>query len=141
MNQNAELVVISPYAFAGIRPIDLPKSFYKKMHVPVVEYNLRHVIDGISRYVKISEEQLNSRCRKRTICDARHMYCNILRTKMEYSYIDIGRSINRDHTTAISSVNKHNNLYKSDQKYKALYDRVDRYVEVMSSSDDHGEKQ
>ena len=69
------------------------------------------------------------------------MYCNILRTKMEYSYIDIGRSINRDHTTAISSVNKHNNLYKSDQKYKALYDRVDRYVEVMSSSDDHGEKQ
>lgn len=138
MSEDVELVVISPYVFAGIRPIDLPQSFYRKMNVNVVTYNVAHVIDGIARYVKVSEEDLKSRCRRREYCDARHMYCNILRTKLNYSLINIGRSIGRDHTTVINSVKNHNSLYKSDQKYKALYDRIDRYVEIMSASDENG---
>jgi chromosomal replication initiation ATPase DnaA len=136
MSEEKEIVVISPYVFAGIRPIDLPESFFRKMKVNVLKYKLDHVINGIYRYVKISDEQLKSRCREREYCDARHMYCYILRTKMDYSLIQIGRSIGRDHTTAINSINKHKNLYNSDQKYKALFDRVDRYVEIMSASDD-----
>lgn len=136
MTEEIEKVVISPYAFAGIKPIDLPKSFYNTMKFNVVEYKVDHVIQGIDRYLKISEQQLKSKCRKRTICDARHMYCHFLKSKMKYSLVDIGQSYGRDHTTVISSISKHNNLYESDQKYKALYDRISRYAEIMSASDE-----
>ena len=46
MCEEKEKVVISPYVFAGIRPIDLPKSFYNSFKAPVVIYKINHVIDG-----------------------------------------------------------------------------------------------
>lgn len=137
MSEEKESVVISPYVYAGIRPVDLPDNFLRNVKVSVINYSVSHVLQGIERYTSISDEQLSSRCRKGPLCDARHMYCNILRQKMDYSLIDIGRSIKRDHTTVMNSIKKHNGLYDTDQKYRAIYDRVDRYVDIMSSSDDN----
>lgn len=136
-----ERVVIDAYVYPGIRPVDLPENFLKKVKVSVLNYKKEHVIDGIQRYKKVTQEELQSRCRKRKLCDARHMYCNILRTKMDYSLIDIGRTLGRDHTTVINSIKCHESLYGTDEVYTRIYDKVDRYVDIMSASDNNGEEQ
>lgn len=137
MSEEKEKIVINPYVYVGIRPVDLPDNFLKNIKVSVLNYDVSHVIQGIERYKKVSEVDLKSRCRKREYCDARHMYCNILRNKMDYSLINIGRTLGRDHTTVINSINNHNGLYETDQKYKDTYDKIDRYVDIMSASDDN----
>jgi chromosomal replication initiation ATPase DnaA len=139
MSVEKERIIIDPYVYPGIRPVDLPENFLKNIKISTLKYDVSHVIKGIERYKKISEANLKSRCRKREFCDARHMYCNMLREKMDYSLINIGRTLGRDHTTVIHSVNNHRGLYETDPKYKAIYDKIDRYVDIMSASDNNND--
>jgi hypothetical protein len=71
---------------------------------------------------------LNVRCRERHIVDARKMYFSLCRDFTKSSLMLIGRSMDRDHATALHNIRSCKDLRKTDaefnEKYIALYRRL-----------------
>ncbi len=126
--------IISPYVFAGIKPADLPKDIQDRIKISVYNYKKEYVNDAIEKYLGVDQVVLASKWRKRYVCDARHMYCSLMRYKLNWYLDDIGETIGgRDHTTVINSIQKHDALVKNDAEYREAYQKVSRYVDIMSA--------
>jgi len=65
-----------------------------------------HVITTVSNFYGIPLELVYSKCRERPIVNARHLVYFILRDKYLFSFKEIGRFTNKDHSTVIHAVNK-----------------------------------
>lgn len=131
---NVESKLISPYVYAGIKPIHLPEDIQDRLKIKVFNYKREYVVDAIEQILGITEQELVSKHRKREKCDARHMYCNIMRNKLRWYLDDIGETIGgRDHTTVINSVEKHKILVETVPYYKEAYKKIERYVDLMSA--------
>ena len=74
---------------------------------------------------------LNVRSRERHIVDARKIYFSLCREFTKSSLMLIGRSMNRDHATAMHNIKSCNDLRKTDpefnEKYIALYKRLSMF--------------
>ena len=70
---------------------------------------------------------LNSKSRKRYIVETRFMFCYIARS-MKFTLADIGRFLNRDHTTIIHALNTFNNLYQTDEFFREKYHNIINYI-------------
>jgi chromosomal replication initiator protein len=134
-------VLINPYVFAGIKPAHLPSDIQDRMKISVFKYKKEYVNEAIEKFLGVDEKTLASRWRKRHVCDARHMYCGIMRDKLNWYLDDIGETIGgRDHTTVINSIEQHNALLDTNEKYREGYKKVSRYVDIMSAVS-YGEEQ
>ena len=74
---------------------------------------------------------LNVRSRERNIVDARKIYFGLSREFTKSSLSLIGRSMDRDHATALHNIRSCNDLRKTDpefnEKYIALYRRLSMF--------------
>ena len=66
-------------------------------------------------------DDLSIRSRQQNYAYARHTYCGLMRSLTKFSSVRIGKSINRDHATVLSSAKVHKELMKTDEKYRARY--------------------
>ncbi len=78
------------------------------------------VIEAVTRYYKVSEQDLRGRQRKREIVLPRHVAMYILRAESDASLVDIGRSLgNRDHTTVLHGIEKIEQELERDVQLRA----------------------
>ncbi|HYI24661.1 MAG TPA: chromosomal replication initiator protein DnaA [Thermomicrobiales bacterium] len=78
------------------------------------------VIDAVTRYYNVTEQDLRGRQRKRDIVLPRQVAMYILRAESDASLVDIGRSLgNRDHTTVIHGIEKIEHELERDVQLRA----------------------
>lgn len=66
---------------------------------------------------------LKCRSRKRHIVDLRTMFCSIA-YRLNFTFSDIGRYIQRDHTTVIHLTRKADDLLATDERFASLYNSI-----------------
>jgi len=85
---------------------------------------------------------LTSPIRKREYVDARNMAINYIRENSTHPLTTIGKHFNRDHSTIIHSIDRHNDLMNYDKSYQRNYKQFcdamhkDGSELVVSVSDD-----
>lgn len=122
-------MMISPYVYPGIKSEFIPAI--KDKHYLKSKITPEEVMNIIAMNYGITSVDILSRVRKREICDARHMFCAIMRKQFRYSLKSIGEMVSgRDHTTAIHSIQTFNDRCKNEEGYKQLSDRI--ITQVMS---------
>jgi chromosomal replication initiator protein len=116
-------MIISPYVYPGVKSEFIPaiknKQYLRSRVTP------EEVMNVIAQNYGITTMDILSRVRKREICDARHMFCAIMRKQFKYSLKSIGEMVSgRDHTTAIHSIQTFNDRCKNEEDFKELSDRI-----------------
>lgn len=128
----AECDVISPYVYAGIRKKNLPSDFRDRIRRRICRYKIDFIFEAIEMVTEHTKEEMRGRYRGRTLVQARQMYCHFASTLLGWSLTDIGKAINRDHTTVIHSKDVFNDLYQTDDNFKDDADRVLQEIEWMT---------
>jgi hypothetical protein len=82
------------------------------------------VLDAVCRKFGVARMDVlgDSRARTRTL--ARQVVYYILREEFDYSFPEIGMAMNRDHTTAMSSIPKMKQRLEEDEEFKASVDEA-----------------
>jgi len=116
-------MIISPYVYPGVKTEFIPaiknKQYLRSRVTP------EEVMNVIAQNYGITTMDILSRVRKREICDARHMFCAIMRKQFKYSLKSIGEMVSgRDHTTAIHSIQTFNDRCKNEEDFKELSERI-----------------
>ena len=62
------------------------------------------ILAAVSIATEIPIEQIEGRCRKDSICEARHLYAYFLRRELELTYHQIAAVVKRDHSSCHHSV-------------------------------------
>lgn len=104
---------ISPYIFPGIRVNELLKirSEEKK------KTQLKEVLKIASDYFRIPENVFLSRNQTEEVSDMRKVFCYISHVLLKMSKTSIGKFINRDHTTVISSIYGAQDLMETNDEF------------------------
>lgn len=116
--------MISPYAFPGIKRVDLPviytriaKQSKEEKETPITS---EMIFDAIEYATEVKSEQIKDLFRQRHIVAARHIYCFYTRTLLGWPLNRIGDSINRDHTTVMYALKCYSDHYQFDPQFKKL---------------------
>lgn len=116
-------MMISPYVFPGVKLEYIPEI--KNKHHLKSRITPEEVMNIVAQNHGITSIDILSRVRKREICDARHMFCAIMKKQFRYSLKSIGGMVSgRDHTTAIHSIRTFNNRCKNEEGYKQLSESI-----------------
>ena len=85
---------------------------------------IERIISVVTKKYGISPEDVKSRKRTDNIANARHICIYIIRQLTELSLNEIGKIFSRDHSTAISSIEKVNINIKTVRNYEADLNRL-----------------
>ena len=77
---------------------------------------------------------INVRCRERHIVDARKMYFSLCRDFTKKSLMLIGRSMDRDHATALHNIRSCKDLRKTDPDFNRNYIALYRQLSMLKSN-------
>jgi len=77
---------------------------------------------------------INVKSRERYIVDARRIYFNLCRDFTKKSLMLIGRSMDRDHATALHNIRSSRDLRKTDPDYNKKYIDLYRQVSLLDSN-------
>jgi len=88
------------------------------------------IMDIVSGVSKIDGKDIASPSRSISIVDARRIYIFNVKRYLKKSYVYIGKTLsNRDHTTIIFSIKKYHDLYKNEEPFRKMADRVTQIIE------------
>lgn len=87
--------------------------------------SLSQLREGIQIFNKSIEIQ--SDCRKKEIVYLRKIYCMIA-SDYGYTLVNIGKSLNRDHSTVIHSLKSGYDLLETDEEFRNLYIDVSSFI-------------
>ncbi len=114
--------MISPYVFPGIKEKELIVK--NKKHKRTIS-NPMDVLKIVAENCGVTVEDVLSKCRKKEISEARHIFCVIMKKEFNFSLKRIGEFINnRDHTTVIHSVNTVKDRCDTEDGYKERVDMI-----------------
>ena len=80
------------------------------------ELTLNTILNMVCTYYGIDSDKVKSKCRYRSLVDARQLYSRLARLYTHSTWKTIGSIINRDHSTIIHSYNKISELVDVDKK-------------------------
>jgi chromosomal replication initiator protein len=113
---------MNPYVIPGLKGIKVPVKYF------AISYKIKpeNVIDAVCVTYGITIEDVVGKSRKREIAEARHVICWALVKKMGISLSEVGRTFlgGRHHTTVISSINRFNNIYDTEEAFKSKADEL-----------------
>jgi chromosomal replication initiator protein len=116
---------ISFYTFPGIKKELLDKKKYSYLFTSrELKMTRQQILEIIANETEITVEAILSKCRKRTIVDARNRYCKILKESFKMNLVEIGKEMGKDHTTIINSLKRFDERYEYEDDYKELSDRI-----------------
>lgn len=78
---------------------------------------------------------INVRSRKRYLVDARKIYFHLCREFTKKSLSEIGRSMERDHASALHNINSCKDLIKTDNEFKRNYIILFKEVNQLKSNE------
>ena len=91
--------------------------------------NFEQVLEAVSVTTGVSGEKVFGKDRHRDIMAARHLFCYMAKLHTDCTLMNIGKYINRDHTTVINSIKVVNDMI--DTNYEVFVDLVhkcDMYI-------------
>jgi chromosomal replication initiator protein len=118
--------MISPYVYPGLKYELLPKKTNRN--------KIKHeiVMKVVAEHMNVTVDNIMSKSREQEYVEARHIYCGILRLVYGYTLKVIGRTINRDHTTAINAVVNFKNRCELEDGYQlrvnSIVNNLDYYI-------------
>jgi chromosomal replication initiator protein len=125
---------INPYVYPGIRLADLPKEYRTVIKKRGRQYNQTIISDAILKVMEVPFKDIEHKTRRKTIVDARKIYCYQMKDKLGWSLKDIGISIgNRDHTTVVHNIQTYRDLYETDDTFKDWADRIEEDINTNSA--------
>lgn len=124
------LVKISPYVYPGIKDTsDYVKV--KKFHRDKI--SKEEVLFIISRHCSVSVGKILTRIREREVIDARHMYIAVMRQIFRYPVTEIGKMVDRDHTTVLDALKKFTSRYQNYEDYRDVANSIFNEVKTKIS--------
>ena len=125
--------VISPYSYPGIRLADLPTTIRTVIKQRGRLYNQTIISDAIDKVMRVPFKDIAHKTRKKTIKDARKIYCYQMKHKLNWSLKEIGATIgNRDHTTIIHNIQTYQDLYETDDNFRDWAERIEYEIDCNS---------
>lgn len=124
---------VSPYVFPGIRLADFPTAVRTVIKKRGRQYNQTVITDSILKVMNIPFRDIEHKTRKKSIVDARRIYCYQMKNKLDWSLKEIGKSIGgRDHTTVLYSINSYRDLYQTDDTFKNWCNMIEEEIDCRS---------
>jgi len=108
--------MMSPYVFVGLVSKDNKVYNEKKL--------MNSLLILTSRIFEISEDEIQSKRRVRIYVQARTVIASILRFKYNMSLCNIGRAMNKDHSTIINMLKNHKTDITYDLDYRKKYEQI-----------------
>jgi hypothetical protein len=107
---------MSPEVFVGV-------SYGAKIKDPY------HVLEVVSSIYDIDPLLLSDNTRKQPIPDARKTFCLLARKyNREVTTPEIGKMLNKDHSTVVMATKKAHEFYSYDEKFRIKMDRCDKII-------------
>ena len=78
-----------------------------------------YILETVSTHFNVKIEEIKSKRRNKPITNARQVYMYLTREILNESLLNIGKSIDRDHSTVIHGIEKIEEMIKSDKKFEA----------------------
>jgi chromosomal replication initiation ATPase DnaA len=105
-----------------------------------MENNYRRIEKIVAKVLGLSGQNIFKHNRTTEFTNARFMFCGVLFEKQIVVNVnEIGRIINRNHSTVLSAIRKHNDLIIVDKhyqrQYKQILDIVDKNILNCESFD------
>lgn len=75
---------------------------------------------GVIRQFSVTKEELNGKCRDRRLVMARTILAGLARKHTDLSYPQLGRLMNRDHTTVIESRKRFDEMAKAAERAQSI---------------------
>ena len=124
------LVKISPYVYPGIKDTS---EYVKIKKFDRDKISKDEVLSIISRHCSVSVGKILTRIREREIIDARHMYIAVMRNIFRYPVTEIGKMVDRDHTTVLDSLKKFTSRYQNYDDYRDVANSIFNEVKTKIS--------
>jgi chromosomal replication initiation ATPase DnaA len=91
--------------------------------------NYRKVKEIVAKSFGISVDDISTRSRKRRYVNARCAFAHVLFDKNILRNVsEIGRLIDRDHSTVLNALNNHEDYYTTDYYYQTQYKEILKLV-------------
>lgn len=107
-------IKIHPYTFMGLKQMK--------------EFTPEEIIVFYCKVFGMNKQFLLSKVRKTKYCNARSVISNILRNEKNYTLVSISKLLNRDHSTIIWAIRRHDDLMQYDLVYKENYTMFLDYI-------------
>ena len=92
---------------------------------------IESVFDQVSSACGVSTIQMQSKGRRAEVVRAKRMFCAILREHTGYTFSEIGRCINQDHSTVIHHISRHKASLTKNKKGNFMdVEYAERFKEV-----------
>jgi hypothetical protein len=121
-----ELQIISPYTYPGIRRIDLPMGYTPSQDPTLVTQEI--ILDSIEEVLNLNYQQIASTTRSNLYVTARIFYCYLMRKHLNWSLKEIGKSINRDHTTVMHSLRSYQDYLLNEEVFQSTNRAIEEAV-------------
>lgn len=79
----------------------------------------KFILETVSNHFNVKVEEIKSKKRNQPITNARQVYMYLTREILNESLLNIGKSIDRDHSTVIHGIEKIEEKLKTDKKFEA----------------------
>lgn len=111
---------LSPEIYVGLT--DFEKSVYCSR---ITTLNVNSVIKKTCDFLKISKEAFLSDSREKNLVKGRHITILIIRNELKFMTVgEIGRSLNRDHSTITKSYSTAKDRYALEKDFKKDVDSI-----------------
>jgi chromosomal replication initiation ATPase DnaA len=126
--------MLSPYVFPGIKIDFIKREDYPYLFKPKeLQLTKEAILEIISFESGISIEMITSKCREKSLVDARNLYCKILKDALKMKLTKIAKELGKDHTTIIWNIRKFDDRYELEDDYREFSDRVFKKVGLKIS--------
>jgi len=89
----------------------------------------------IDKKISITQEQIKSKTRTRTLADIRRVIINILKkSNPKATVYEIAAVVNRDHSSVSTQTKEHFKLYGNNKEYSGLFDFINNNFQNILNS-------
>lgn len=96
----------------------------KSILLPALSKDELYLIRKLGEIYSLTLADILGDSRSRDCADARRLYMVILYYYMNNKLVKVALKTNRDHTTIINAIRRHDNLIESDAEYREIFFRV-----------------
>ncbi len=99
--------------------VELAENALKDIiHETSVSLNMDYILEVVSNYFNVKTNEIKSKKRNQPITTARQVYMYLAREILNESLLNIGKSIDRDHSTVIHGIEKIEEKIKKDKNFE-----------------------
>lgn len=85
---------------------------------------IEEIVDAVAGVYNVLPIDIRGRARTKDLAEARQCICYVARGSTRMSFAEIGKALNRDHTTIMACTNTASRLMKNDPWFKAATDAL-----------------